>query len=106
MEGLGQATPMLSSISVKLARLACPPKHRHLYCPYPTLVVREKRRRTQRSMLEGESNNVLDSLGGQRGRITGEPLTDDHLDPASIIAGIPVTRVQDFLSEAGELEGR
>lgn len=45
---------------------------------------------TQRRMLEGKRDNVLDPLDGVGGRIPGETLADENLDAPEVVTGAPV----------------
>jgi hypothetical protein len=55
-------------------------------------------------MLERECYNVLDTLKRHCEGITREALTDDHLDPASIIPWVPVVLAKEFLLEGWKVE--
>lgn len=51
-------------------------------------------------MLEGESDNVLDSFDGNCERVPWETFANDHLDAAQVITRVPMVLAENLLSES------
>jgi hypothetical protein len=54
-------------------------------------------------MLKRESHDIFDTLNRRSERVTGEPLTDDYLDAAEVVAGSPMVLVEKLTTEQRKL---
>lgn len=55
-------------------------------------------------MLKGECDNILDPLHGQRERVAREAFTDDNLDAAEVVGGMPVILSKKLLTKTWEFQ--
>lgn len=107
MDGFGQAMPFASSTSGDdCQRLSL---FRRVILPRLDALIRKIHGegvvyRTQRSMLERECHNVLDTLERHRWRIARKAFADDDLDSTDIVARIPVLLIHEVLLERWKLE--
>jgi hypothetical protein len=91
MDGLGQAIPELSRMSV----------HASVY-----MIATRKNQcaLTQRGMLERKGHEVLDPLERRRKRVSQEALADDNPNTVHLIDGIPEALAEDLVSKSRESE--
>lgn len=62
----------------------------------------QENQHTERRMLKGECDNILDPLHGQRKRVAWEAFTDDNLYAAKVVSGMPVILSKKLLTKVWE----
>jgi len=92
MSGLGQAIPLLSSMS---REVGCQSGNESNVLGKPT----------HGGMLEGKGDNILDTFDGRCQRIARKAFADQNLDPTSIVTGIPMVLVEELSPKGRKPQG-